>query len=144
MCQYICLPIQLATSWSQRTVFYTLKPYGILGIYLALSRNCGLMWMEDLMGHPRGHSGKDTTCKCRRCGSIPGLGRSPGEGHGNLPQYSCLGNPMDREARWATFHGITKDQTWLSNWAYTQLNEYNNNYIYWRAVLLLGFKNTTN
>jgi len=44
----------------------------------------------------------------RDSGSVPGLGRSPGEGHGNPLQYSCLENPMDREARWATFHRVTK------------------------------------
>ena len=38
-------------------------------------------------------------------GSIPGLGRSPGEEHGNPLQYSCLENPMDRGAWWATVHG---------------------------------------
>jgi len=42
-------------------------------------------------------------------GSIPRLGRSPGEGNGNLFQYSCLGNPMDRESWWATVHGVAKD-----------------------------------
>ena len=42
-------------------------------------------------------------------GSIPGSGRSPGEGHGNPLQYSCLGNPMDRGALWATVHGIAKE-----------------------------------
>ena len=42
-------------------------------------------------------------------GSIPGLGRSPGEGNGNPLQYSCLGNPMDRGAWWATVHGVTKE-----------------------------------
>ena len=41
-------------------------------------------------------------------GSIPGLGRSPGEGNGNPLQYSYLGNPMDRGAWWATVHGVTK------------------------------------
>ena len=41
-------------------------------------------------------------------GSIPGSGRSPGEGNGKPLQSSCLGNPMDREAWWATVHGITK------------------------------------
>ena len=40
--------------------------------------------------------------------SIPGLGRSPGEGNGNSLQYACLGNPMDREAWWATVHGVPK------------------------------------
>ena len=45
---------------------------------------------------------------------IPGSGRSPGEGHGNPLQYSCLENPIDRGAWWATVHGATKSQTQLS------------------------------
>ena len=48
-------------------------------------------------------------------GSIPGLGRSPGEGNGNPLQYSCLGNPMDRGAWWATVHGVAKSQALLSD-----------------------------
>ena len=46
---------------------------------------------------------------------IPGSGRSPGEGNGNSLQYSCLGNPMDKEAWQATVHGVAKSQTRLSN-----------------------------
>ena len=42
-------------------------------------------------------------------GSIPGSGRSPGEGNGNPLHYSCLGNPMDRGAWQATVHGVTKE-----------------------------------
>ena len=42
---------------------------------------------------------------------IPGSGRSPGRGHGNTPQYSCLENPMDRGAWWAIAHGVAKGQT---------------------------------
>jgi len=49
----------------------------------------------------------------REPGSIPGLGRSPRGGHGNPPQYSCLENPMDREAWRATVHGVAKSQTRL-------------------------------
>ena len=41
--------------------------------------------------------------------SVPGAGRSPEEGNGNLLQHSCLGNPMDRGAWWATIHGVTKE-----------------------------------
>ena len=41
-------------------------------------------------------------------GSTPRLGRSPGGGHGNPPQYSCLENPMDRGAWWATVHGVAE------------------------------------
>ena len=44
-------------------------------------------------------------------GLIPGLGRSPGEGLGNLLQYPFLGNPMDRRAWWVTVDGVTKSQT---------------------------------
>ena len=50
----------------------------------------------------------------RDMGSIPGLGRSPGEGNGKPLQYSCLGNPMDRAAWWAIVHGGAKSQTELS------------------------------
>ena len=44
-------------------------------------------------------------------GLIPVLGRSRGQGNGHLLQYSCLGNPMDRRAWWATVHGVSKSQT---------------------------------
>ena len=46
-------------------------------------------------------------------GSIPGLGRSPGGGHGNPLQYSCLENPMERETWWTTVHGVAKNWTRL-------------------------------
>ena len=46
-------------------------------------------------------------------GSIPGSGRSPGEGSGNLLQYFCLENSMDRGALWATVHRVTKSRTQL-------------------------------
>ena len=48
-------------------------------------------------------------------GSIPGLGRSPGGGHGNPLQYSCLEDPMDRGAWCATVHGVRKNWTQLSD-----------------------------
>ena len=51
-------------------------------------------------------------------GMIPGLGRSTGEENGNPPQYSCLENPIDREAWWATVHGVTESRTQLSNFTY--------------------------
>ena len=47
----------------------------------------------------------------RDTGSAPALGRSPGEGHGNSFQYSCLENPMDRGAWQATVYGVAKSQT---------------------------------
>ena len=47
----------------------------------------------------------------RDMGSIPGLGRSPGRGHSNPLQYSCLENPMDKGAWWATVHRVVHSQT---------------------------------
>ena len=52
--------------------------------------------------------GKESACSAGGLGSIPGSGRSPGEGNGNPLQYSCLENPMDRGAWWATVHGIIR------------------------------------
>ena len=49
----------------------------------------------------------------RNAASIPALGRAPGGGHGNPLQYSCLENPMDRGAWWATDHRVSKSQTQL-------------------------------
>ena len=60
--------------------------------------------------------GKESACNAGDTGdvgSIPGLGRSPGEGHGNPFQYSCLENPMDRGAWWATVYRVAKSQTGL-------------------------------
>ena len=51
--------------------------------------------------------------------SIPGSGRSPGKGNGNPLQYSCLENPMDGGAWWATVHGVAKSQTQLSDFSFS-------------------------
>jgi len=51
----------------------------------------------------------------RDSGSNPGLGRSPGGGNGNLLQYPCLENPMDRGAWWAMVHGVAKQQQFTFN-----------------------------
>ena len=64
-------------------------------------------------GVPCWLSGKEFVCNADDSGevdSIPGSGRSPGEGNGNLLQYSCLGNPIERGAWWATVYGVRK--TW--------------------------------
>ena len=60
-----------------------------------------------------GSDGKESACNAGDLGSIPELGRSPGEGNGNPLQYSCLENSMDRRAWWATVHGIAKNRTQL-------------------------------
>ena len=56
---------------------------------------------------------KEPTCNAGDLGLNPGLGRSPGGGHGSPLQYSCLENPMDRGARWTAVHGVTKSRTQL-------------------------------
>ena len=66
------------------------------------------------MGFPGGLEDRASACNEGDPGSIPGFGRSPGEGNGNPLQYSCLENPMDRAAWWATVHGVAKSQTRLS------------------------------
>ena len=58
---------------------------------------------------------KESACKARDPGSIPGSGRSPGEGNDYPLQYFCLQNSMDRGAWWATVHGVAKTWTQLSD-----------------------------
>ena len=57
---------------------------------------------------PNGSVGKESACNAGELRSFPGLGRSPGEVNGNPLQYSCLKNPMDREAWWAAVHGVAR------------------------------------
>ena len=64
---------------------------------------------------PGGLDGKESACNVEDLGSIPGWGRSLGEGNGNPLQYSCLKNRMDRGTWRATVHGVTKSQTQLSD-----------------------------
>ena len=65
---------------------------------------CGLLqWLR----------GKESACNAGDAGSIPESGRSPGGGHGNPLQYSCLENAMDRGAWWATVHSVAKNHTRL-------------------------------
>ena len=63
------------------------------------------------MGLPQWPIGKESTCNAGNMGSIPGSGKSPGEGNGNSLQCSYLENPMDRGACQATVHRVTKGQT---------------------------------
>ena len=65
-------------------------------------------WMLEVLGLPGGPVVKNA-CNAGDGGSIPESGRCPGEGNGNPLQYSCLENPMDRGAWWATVHGVRHD-----------------------------------
>ena len=65
------------------------------------------------MGFPGGSVVENSPANVGDAGSIPGSGRYHGERNGNLLQYSCLGNPMDRGARWTSVHGVVKvSDTW--------------------------------
>ena len=70
-----------------------------------------------------------------KCCFIPGSGRSPGEGNGNPLQYSCLENPMDRGAWWATVHTVTKSQTRLKQLSMQNPYEYVSS-VSWHSVRL--------
>ena len=66
-----------------------------------------------------GSDGRVSVCNAGDLGLIRGSGRSPGEGNGNLLQYSCLENPMGGGAWWATVHGVAKSRTQLSDFTFT-------------------------
>ena len=68
------------------------------------------------MGFPCGSAGKDSACNAGELGSIPELGRSPGEGNGYALQYSGLENPMD-----CIVHGVTESRTLLRDFQFTSL-----------------------
>ena len=67
------------------------------------------------LGFPRSSFGKASASNAGDLGSIPGSGKSPGEGNGYPLQYSCLGNLMDRGVWWATAQGVTKSRTQQSD-----------------------------
>ena len=75
------------------------------------------------MDFPGGSDSKASVYNAGDLGSIPGSGRSPGEENGNPLQCSCLENPMDGGAWWATVHRVTKCQTRLSDFTFTFNNE---------------------
>ena len=66
--------------------------------------------LKYIWGFPGGSDGKESACNVGDPGSIPGSGRSPGEGNGRPLQYSCPENPSDREAWRATVHGVAESQ----------------------------------
>ena len=75
------------------------------------------IWVIYSSGLPSGASGIESTCQEGDMSLTPDPERAPGEGIGNLVQYSCLGNPMDRGVWWVTVHEVGKSQTRPSNWA---------------------------
>ena len=116
--QFICISQQHFTLCMLITIFSRVKetfthiPEDILlgSTFLSIM----LTFMLQLT-YPGSSNCKESACNARDLGSIPGYRRSPGEGHGNPFQYSCLENSRDREAWWAIVHGLAKSWTQLSN-----------------------------
>ena len=107
------------TSISERVCFSPKTPSRILGLLIIV-----LSWGHLIVYHlsrllsPKmigGSDSKESACNAGDWDSIPGSGRSRGEGNGYRLQYSCLENSMDRGAWQATVHGAAKSETWLSD-----------------------------
>ena len=73
--------------------------------------------LNTFRGFPGGSDDKESACNAGDLGSIPGSGRSPGEGNGNPLQYFCMENPMDRGAWWVTVHRAAKSRTRLRTYS---------------------------
>ena len=78
-----------------------------------------------------GSDGIESACNAGDPGSIPGLGRTPGEGHGNPLRCSCLENSMNRGAWWATVHGVTKSQDTTEQLTHRYQNSQITLWAYW-------------
>ena len=97
---------------------------GVIGSeegFPASRKDCSVIVMGSLQHHGllQWLSSKASACNAGDPGSIPGSGRSPGGGNDNPLQCSCLENPMDRGAWWATVHGVTKSQMYMTEWLST-------------------------
>ena len=85
-------------------------------VMLFLSKPCLLLLKNNIQSFPDGSEGKASACNAGGLGWSPGWGRSPGEGNGNPLQYSCLENPMDGEAWWATVHAVSCKESDTTKW----------------------------
>ena len=81
------------------------------------------------MGFPGGSGSKESACSVGDPDSIPGLGKSHGEGNGNPLQYSCLENPMDRGAWQTIAHGVAKSWTCLNEYVHLCPYFLNNHFV---------------
>ena len=92
--------------------------FGLLHIDFVLCGQPLFLYYHEVWGSPGGSVVKNQPANGGDANLISGWGRSPGEGNGNPPQYSCLGNPKDSGAWQATVHGVAKESDmtyWLSN-----------------------------
>ena len=116
-CTHIAVSNKPTVNWNLPKGGISVLGYStILRLLFAMGRILSKIVEEHLAeGFLGGSDSKGYACTSGDQGSIPGLGRCPGEWSGYPLQYSCLENPMDRGAFWATVHGVTKSRTWLSD-----------------------------
>ena len=88
------------------------QPYTLLMILWKDPQDSETIIYTEAKGFPDGSVVKNLSANAGDLSSIPGSERSPGGGHGNPLQNSCLENPMDRRAWQASVHGVAKSQTW--------------------------------
>ena len=106
------------------TGWISLQSKGLARVFSTTVKKHQFFCPQPSLGFPGGTSGKESTCQCRkhkRCGSIPGSGRSLGVGNGNPLQYSCLEHSMDRGAWQATVHWVAKSRTRVSMYTHNLL-----------------------
>ena len=115
--QCLCVSIKHTLSLSIYTCIY-IDLYYICTYTHTHTHTFGASQVELVVNNPPTNAGdlRDTGLKKKKkrdAGLIPRLGGSPGEGHGNPLQCSCMENPMDRGTWWATVHEVAKSRTWL-------------------------------
>ena len=102
-------------TYIHNTVFTFTTNVGFVFYFIFLNYSFTILFLAALglccFAFPDSSVGKESACNAGDLSSIPGSGRSPGEGKGYLLQYSCRENPMDRGARWARENRITKSLT---------------------------------
>ena len=110
-----------STQWQPTPVFLPGESHGWRSLMGYSPWGCKELDMTERLHFTCSSVSKESACSIGDLGLIPGLGRSPREGNGNPLQYSCLENPMDRGAWWATVHGVAKSRTRLSDFTHFTL-----------------------
>ena len=115
-CTHVAVSNKPTVNWNLPKGGISILGYStILRLPFAMGRILSKIVEDHLAeGFLGGSGNKGYACTSGDPGSIPGLGKCPGGGHGNPRQYSGLENPMDKGAWWATIHGVAQSQTRLS------------------------------
>ena len=115
--QYSCLenPRDRGAQWA--------AVYGVAQNWTRLKRLSSSSSSIHNIAFSGGSDSIESACIGEDLGSVPGSGRSPGEGNGNPLQYSCLENPMDRGVWWVTVHGVAKSRDMTEQLKLTQIDQ---------------------